>query len=87
MAKNELIDAHVSSQQCKRAVNALLTHAIKHQEQKQETELLAGKEQHVWLQVAVKRMHPEKKLKPFKMYVVFSSRASYRLTMALTLSS
>ncbi|KAI0315590.1 ribosomal protein L1p/L10e family-domain-containing protein [Amylostereum chailletii] len=62
--KTELIDGHVSAKQCKKAVDALLAHARKHQAAREETELLPGKEQHVWLQVAVKQMHPEHKLKP-----------------------
>ncbi|THH17002.1 hypothetical protein EW146_g3724 [Bondarzewia mesenterica] len=66
ISKKELIDEHVSLLQCRRAVTALLDHATKFQQEKQEKELLPGKEQHVWLQVGVKKMYPEKKLKPFK---------------------
>jgi ribosome biogenesis protein UTP30 len=68
MAVDELIDSHVSTSQCKRAVDALLKHAISEQKKREESELLPGKEQHIWLVLAVKRMHAEKKLKPFKMY-------------------
>ena len=64
----DLIDDHVSLAQCKKAVDALLAHASKKQAEADESSLLGGKEQHVWLQVAVKKMHPEHKLKPFKMY-------------------
>lgn len=67
MAKDELIDEHVSVNQSKLAVDALVSHASKIQEKKAQTELLPGKEQNVWLMVTVKQMHPEKKLKPFKM--------------------
>lgn len=67
MAQNELLDGHVSEKQCKLAVDALLDHAVKVQQKKQETELLADKEQNVWLVVTVKQMHPEKKLKPHRM--------------------
>lgn len=66
MAPKELIDDHVSEKQCKLAVNALLDHAVKVQEKKQETELLADKEQNVWLVITVKQMHPEKNLKPHR---------------------
>ncbi|EPQ54787.1 ribosomal protein L1, partial [Gloeophyllum trabeum ATCC 11539] len=66
MSNTELIDGHVSSLQCKKAVNALLGHALQIQKKKEENELLPGKEQHVWLVVAVKKMQPEKKLKPHK---------------------
>ena len=67
MAKDELIDEHVSLHQSKLAVEALLSHASKVQEKKAQTELLPGKEQNVWLMVTVKQMHPEKKVKPHKM--------------------
>ncbi|EGN91706.1 hypothetical protein SERLA73DRAFT_192115 [Serpula lacrymans var. lacrymans S7.3] len=66
MAKSELIDSHVSVKQCKLAIDALHTHALKKQKEKEETELLTGKEQNIWLQVAVKKMHPEKKIKPIR---------------------
>ncbi|KAI0739474.1 ribosomal protein L1p/L10e family-domain-containing protein [Daedaleopsis nitida] len=66
-----LIDDHVSTQQCKRALDALLTHAAKHDKQKEETQLLPGKEQNVWLVVNTKVMHPEKKLKPAKIPIKY----------------
>lgn len=66
MAK-DLIGEHVSERQCKLAVNALLEHVRKIEEKKAEKELLPGKEQNVWFVVTVKQMHPEKKLKPYKM--------------------
>lgn len=62
-----LIDEHVSPKQCKKAIKALHAFQSKKDEKVAETELLPGKEQFVWLQVAVKKMQPEKKLKPFKM--------------------
>ena len=68
MGAPELIDEHVSANQCKLAVEALLKHEKRREEKQQDSQLLPGKEQHVWLQVAVKQMHPEKKLKPHKMY-------------------
>lgn len=49
MSGGTLIDDHVSAQQCKRAVDALLSHASKFEEEKAETQLLSGKEQNVWL--------------------------------------
>jgi ribosome biogenesis protein UTP30 len=67
MAVDELIDGHVSSAQCKRAVDALLKHALEVEKENEEKELLSGKEQHIWLVLGVKHMHPEKKLKPFRM--------------------
>ncbi|GJE91908.1 ribosomal protein L1 [Phanerochaete sordida] len=66
MAAAQLIDEHVSEKQCKLAVDALLKHESKRQEKLQESQLLPGKEQHVWLQVTVKQMHAEKKLKPHR---------------------
>lgn len=69
-SKTELVDEHVSAHQCKLAVEALLKHESKRQAQQQESQLLPGREQNVWLNVTVKQMHPEKKLKPHRMYVV-----------------
>lgn len=66
-SKVELIDGHVSAKQCKKAVEALLKHEVKRQAEQQESQLLPGKEQSVWLAVTLKQMHPEKKLKPHRM--------------------
>ncbi|RPD56121.1 ribosomal protein L1 [Lentinus tigrinus ALCF2SS1-7] len=66
-----LLDDHVSKQQCKRAVEALLSHAAKFEEKKAETQLFSGKEQNVWLVVNTKVMHPEKKLKPSRIPVKY----------------
>ncbi|KAJ2971776.1 hypothetical protein NUW54_g12421 [Trametes sanguinea] len=71
MSGSQLIDDHVSVQQCKRAVDALLSHAAKFEEKKAETQLLAGKEQNVWLLVNTKIMHPEKKIKPARIPVKY----------------
>ncbi|KZV70387.1 ribosomal protein L1 [Peniophora sp. CONT] len=71
MAGSDLIDERVSIKQCKKAVDALLAHASKKQAEAEESSLLGGKEQHIWLQVAVKKMHPEHKLKPFKIPVKY----------------
>lgn len=68
-----LIDSHVSVKQAKLAVEALLKHAEKVQAERDETELLGAKEELVWLNVAVKQVHPEKKLKPFSMWVYLST--------------
>ena len=64
-----LIDDRVSVEQSQKAVTGLLRHVRKQQQQKDETELLPGREQHVWLVMSVKRMQPMKNLKPYKMYV------------------
>ncbi len=69
MPGDTLIDAHVSAQQCKRAVDALLAHATKVEEEKAANQLLPGKEPNVWLVVNTKVMQPEKKIKPARMYV------------------
>ncbi|OSD02373.1 ribosomal protein L1 [Trametes coccinea BRFM310] len=71
MSSSQLIDDHVSVQQCKRAVDALISHAAKFEEKKAETQLLAGKEQNVWLVVNTKLMHPEKKIKPARIPVKY----------------
>ncbi|QRV77622.1 ribosomal protein L1p/L10e family [Ceratobasidium sp. AG-Ba] len=62
---SNLIDSHVSVKQSKLAIDALLKHAAKVQAEQDETELLGAKDELVWLNVNVKRIHPEKKLKPF----------------------
>jgi ribosome biogenesis protein UTP30 len=64
---NELIDSHVSTKQCKKAINALHSHALKIQAENEEKELLGEKEQNIWLTIGVKKVYPEKKLKPHKM--------------------
>lgn len=73
MAATDLIDDHVSAKQCKLAVDALLKHEKRRTEKAQDSQLLPGKEQHVWLQITVKQMHAEKKLKPHRMYVCLNS--------------
>lgn len=67
-----LIDDHVSRKQADLAVTALLDHIKKVHAKRDEKELLGAPEEHIWLVLATKRMHPEKKLKPFKMCVLFS---------------
>lgn len=67
MAKDELIDSHVSIEQCKKAVDALTKHALKVAKEKAEKELIPGKEENIWLVLSVKKTTVEKKLKPFKM--------------------
>ncbi|KAI0075089.1 ribosomal protein L1 [Panus rudis PR-1116 ss-1] len=69
MAQSDLIDGKVSEKQCDLAVKALLKHVAKHQEKKEATDLLGAREQFVWLQVTVKQMHPERKLKPHRIPV------------------
>ena len=64
-----LIDSHVPQSQCKKAITALVKHATKIAKQKEETELIPGKEENVWLVLSVKKVVPEKKLKPYKMCV------------------
>ncbi|KAH8986481.1 ribosomal protein L1p/L10e family-domain-containing protein [Lactarius akahatsu] len=61
---DELIDGHVSVKQCKRAVTALMEYALKQQQKREENELLSRKEEYIWLQISVKRVHAEAKLKP-----------------------
>ncbi|KAI0088496.1 ribosomal protein L1p/L10e family-domain-containing protein [Irpex rosettiformis] len=70
MTQAELIDEHVSSSQCQLAVEALLKHEQRRQEKLQESQLLPGKEQNVWLVLTTKQMHPEKKLKPHKIPIM-----------------
>lgn len=78
----ELIDSHVSVKQCRRAVTALMEYALKQQEKREESELLPGKEENIWLQIAVKEIHGEAKLKPHKMCVK-TPRFSSKLTCCM----
>ncbi|KAI5896268.1 ribosomal protein L1 [Schizophyllum commune H4-8] len=64
MAADELIDGHVSQKQAEKALNALLAYATKRAEKQAETELLGGREQHIWLNVAEKTIVPNRRLKP-----------------------
>ena len=68
MAIDELIDSKVSLKQCRLAVEALHAHQSKRLEKLQETELLPGKEQNIWLNVTVKKIPSGHKFKPVKMY-------------------
>ncbi len=73
MAKDELIDAHVSLQQCEKAIKALHAHQTKKHAEMQENELLPGKEEYIWLNVTVKRVSPTLKIKPVRMLVSVSN--------------
>lgn len=64
-----LIDGHVSSQAAERAASALSSYISKLRDQANEDELLGAKEDFVWLVVSVKRMSPEKNMKPHRMSV------------------
>ena len=66
-AKDEVIDGHVSSSQCKKAIEALMAHRQKIAKKKEDSELLGMREENVWLVTTVKTMKSEKKLKPHKM--------------------
>ena len=69
MSKEELIDDRVSLNQVKKAVDALHAHELKKQEKFEENQILPSKEQHVWLNITVKTISTNLKLKPHKMYV------------------
>lgn len=69
MPKDDLIDAHVSLKHCRQAVEALHSHELKRKEKFDETQLLPGKDQHVWLNVTIKQIPAHHKIKPLKMYV------------------
>ncbi|KAF8349414.1 ribosomal protein L1p/L10e family-domain-containing protein, partial [Amanita rubescens] len=70
MAKDELIDAHVSLQQCEKAIKALHSYQTKKYAEMQENELLPGKEEYIWLNVTVKRVSPTLKIKPVRIPIV-----------------
>jgi ribosome biogenesis protein UTP30 len=64
-----LIDGKVEKNQAKKAIDALHAHTTKAQQKQQDTQLLPGKEQHVWLNVTVKKIASAHKFKPVKMWV------------------
>ncbi|KAK0487135.1 ribosomal protein L1p/L10e family-domain-containing protein [Armillaria novae-zelandiae] len=70
MAGDELIDSRVSAQQCKRAIDAIHSHQAKKTDKESANELLPGKEQFVWLNVAVKKVAAERKIMPVQIPVV-----------------
>ncbi|KAH9952495.1 ribosomal protein L1p/L10e family-domain-containing protein [Russula dissimulans] len=67
----EFIDGQVSVKQCRRAVSALMEYALKQKQKREENELLPGKEEGIWLQIAVKEVHAEAKLKPHKIPIKY----------------
>lgn len=69
MAQDELIGTHVSLQQCEKAIKALHSHQTKKHAELQESELLPGKEEHIWLNVTVKRVSSALRIKPIRMWV------------------
>lgn len=70
MAQTELIDGHVSLEQCSKAVDSLHAHQIKEKEKFEEGQLLPAREQYLWLNVTVKTIPAAHKLKPVKMCVL-----------------
>lgn len=66
MAQLELIDSRVSLKQCQLAVHALHAHQSRKEQELQDSELLPGKEQNIWLNVTVKKIPSRRKFKPVK---------------------
>jgi len=73
MPKDELVDSRVSLNQVRKAVEALHSHELKKKEKFEENQLLPAKEQNLWLNVTVKAIPSNHKLKPVKMYAIFLS--------------
>jgi ribosome biogenesis protein UTP30 len=48
-----------------------MEYALKQQQKREENELLPGKEEFIWLQISVKRVHAEAKLKPRRIPVKY----------------
>jgi hypothetical protein len=82
----ELIDDHVSVKQCRHAVTALMEYVLKEKQKREENELLPGKEENIWLQIAVKEVHAEAKLKPHRMCVELDFLV-FELTLWIALSN
>ncbi len=83
MAPVELIDSRVKVDQCHRAIKALHEFQSKKDAALAESELLPGKEQTIWLNVAVKKISAEKKLMPVKMSINSSLIPQSPLTVIL----
>jgi len=71
MSKDEVVDSRVSLNQVRKAVEALHSHELKKKEKFEENQLLPAKEQNLWLNVTVKAIPSNHKLKPVKMYAFF----------------
>lgn len=69
MASEDLIDDRIPVSQIIKAVDALHAYESKKQQEREETELLPGKEPNIWLNVTVKQVAPKNKIKPVKMHV------------------
>jgi len=68
MAKDTLIDEHVSTKQCEKAIEALLKYTQKRRAEEDESTLFRDEEQAIWLVIALKQMQPNAhKLKPHRM--------------------
>jgi ribosome biogenesis protein UTP30 len=71
MAKDTLIDKHVSTKQCEKAIEALLKYTQKRRAEEDESTLFRDEEQAIWLVIALKQIQPNAyKLKPHRMYVL-----------------
>ena len=85
MAKDTLIDKHVSTKQCEKAIEALLKYTQKRRAEEDESTLFRDEEQAIWLVIALKQMQPTgHKLKPHRMYAladfcIFYARPSLQL--------
>ena len=71
MAKDTLIDKHVSMKQCEKAIEALLKYTQKRRAEEDESSLFRDEEKALWLVIALKQMQPnDYKLKPHRMYTL-----------------
>ncbi|KAF7324839.1 hypothetical protein MKEN_00525800 [Mycena kentingensis (nom. inval.)] len=61
-----LIDGRVSLDQCQRAVDALHTHFTNREQAREGKDLLGTKDQHVWVNVTVKKIASAHRFKPVK---------------------
>lgn len=86
MAKDTLIDKHVSMKQCEKAIEALHKYTQKRRAEEDESSLFRDEEKGVWLVIALKQMQPnDYKLKPHRMYAFISiSLQSHGLSLIFT---
>ncbi|TFK20411.1 ribosomal protein L1, partial [Coprinopsis marcescibilis] len=71
MATDEIIDQHVSTNQCRLAIDALHSYESKKQEKLEESELISGKEPNIWLNITVKKIPAGHRMKPVKIPIVY----------------
>lgn len=81
MARDTLIDKHVSTKLCEKAIEALLKYTQKRRAEEDESTLFRDEEQAIWLVIGLKQMQPNAyKLKPHRMCVLATLYIHYKVS-------